>query len=103
MAFLGDSDIDAMLTDLSALDGTVDVTIGGTTVKGLYDEEAQELLGGDMPGVIGTDKVVHVKTGALSGLVPGVSITVGGTAYKAREVLPYGDGAMTRVFLSSTS
>ena len=33
------------------------------------------------------------------GLASGASLTVGGTAYVVLKVLPYGDGAMTRVAL----
>jgi len=99
MSFLGESDIAAMLADLSAAEGAVDVTIGDTTVTGLLDQEAVELLGGEMPGVIAADEMVHIRTGTLPGLVSGVAITVGGTSYKVLKIMPYGDGAMTRIAL----
>ena len=99
MSFLGESDIAAMLADLAAAGGGVDVTLGATTVTGLLDREAAELLGGEMPAVIAADEVVHVQSVALSGLVSGSPITVGGTDYVVLKVLPYGDGAMTRIAL----
>jgi hypothetical protein len=95
----GADDIAAILADLAAAGGTVTVTIGASTVTGLRDREAVEILGGDMPGPVGVEESVHVQSGTLSGLVSGASITVGGTAYVVREVLVYGDGAMTRVLL----
>jgi hypothetical protein len=99
MSFLGESDITAMLADLAAAGGGVDVALGSTTVHGLLDREASEIFGGDMPAVVAADEVVHVRSGALSGLASGVSIYVGGVAYVVLKVLPYGDGAMTRIAL----
>jgi hypothetical protein len=99
MPFLGESDIAAMLADLAAAGGGVEVTLGATTVHGLLDREAVELFGGEMPAVIAADDVVHVQSGALPGLASGASISVGGIAYVVLKVLPYGDGAMTRIAL----
>ncbi len=95
----GGLDIPAMLADLAEADGVVEVTLGGTTVFGLLDREAIEILGGEMPAVVAADEIVHVQSGALPGLKSGVPITVDGTAYVVLKVLPYGDGAMVRVVL----
>ncbi|MFH1845186.1 MAG: hypothetical protein ABIF77_18525 [bacterium] len=97
--FLGESDITAILVDLAEAGGGVEVTLGATTVTGLLDREAVEILGGEMPAVVAADETVHVQSGALPGLVSGAAITVGGAAYTVLKVLPYGDGAMTRVAL----
>lgn len=99
MTFLGESDIAAMLADLTSAGGGVEVTLGSTTVHGILDREAVELFGGEMPAVIAADEVVHVQSGALAGLASGVSITVEGVAYVVLKALPYGDGAMTRIAL----
>ena len=99
MGFLGETDIAAMLADLAAAGGGVDVTLGATTVTGLLDREAAELLGGEMPAVVAADEIVHVQSGTLPGLASGMPITVGGTSYVILKVLPYGDGAMTRIAL----
>jgi len=99
MTVLGESDIAVMLADLAAAGGGVDVTLRSATVKGLLDREAAELFGGEMPGVVSADEVVHVQSGALPGLASGASINVGGVAYVVLKVLPYGDGAMSRVAL----
>jgi hypothetical protein len=99
MSFLGESDIAAMLADLAVAGGGVEVTLGATTVHGLLDREAVELFGGEMSAVIAADEVVHVQSGAIAGLSSGASITVAGVAYVVLKVLPYGDGAMTRVAL----
>ena len=99
MSFLGESDIATMLADLAATGGGIDVALGETTLTGLLDREAVELLGGEMPAVVAADEVVHVQSGTLPGLASGASITVGGVAYVVLKVLPYGDGAMTRIAL----
>ena len=99
MTFLGESDIASMLSDLAAAGGGVQVTLGTTTVTGLLDREALEILGGEMPAVVAADEIVHVQSESLPGLASGVSITVGGTDYVVLKVLPYGDGAMTRIAL----
>ncbi len=97
--YLGESDITAILADLAAAGGGVEVTLGGTTVTGLLDREAIEILGDQMPGVIAAEEMVHVQSEVLPGLQSGAAITVGGTAYTVLKVLPYGDGAMVRVAL----
>lgn len=99
MTVLGASDVTAMIADLAIAGGTVAVVLGANTVQGLYDREAAELLGGEMPGSVSSDEAVHVVTGSLAGLAAGASVTVGGVSYKVRELTPYGDGAMTRVAL----
>ena len=97
--YLGESDITAILADLAAAGGGVQVTFGGVTVTGLLDREAIELLGDQMPAVVAAEHVVHIQDGVLPGLQSGAAITVGGTAYVVLKVLPYGDGAMVRVLL----
>lgn len=97
--FLGESDITAILADLADAGGGVEVTLGATTVTGLLDREAVEILGGEMPAVVAADETVHVQSGVLPGLVSGAAIIVGGAAYTVLKVLPYGDGALTRVAL----
>jgi len=99
MGFLGETDIAAMLADLADAGGGVDVTLGATTVTGLLDREAAELLGGEMPAVVAADEIVHIQSDALPGLTSGSPISVGDTDYVVLKVLPYGDGAMTRVAL----
>lgn len=98
---LGTADIQAMLDDLERSGATIDVCLGSTTVLGLWDHEALEVLGGEMPGAIANDLAVHIATGSLPGLRSGSAITVNGTPHIVREILPYGDGAMTRVALRS--
>ncbi len=97
--YLGESDITAILADLAAAGGGVEVTLGAVTVTGLLDREAVEILGDQMPSVVAAEQAVHVQDGALPGLQPGAAITVGGIAYVVLKVLPYGDGAMVRVLL----
>lgn len=103
MSFLGGPDIADVLADLALVGGTVTVVIGGTTVSGILDREAVEVLGDEMPGVVSDEEIVHVQTGVLPGLTSGASITVGGFPYVVQKALPYGDGAMTRVVLRKFS
>ena len=95
----GGLDIPAMLADLAEADGVVEVTLGDVTVLGLFDREAVEILGGEMPAVVASDEIVHVQSWVLPGLQSGSAITVGGTAYTVLKILPYGDGAMVRIAL----
>ncbi len=99
MTFLGGSDIPEVLADLALVGGTVSVTLGETTVTGVLDREAVEVLADEMPGAISEAEVVHVQAGALPGLTSGAAITVGGFPYVVQKALPYGDGAMTRIVL----
>jgi hypothetical protein len=99
VTFLGESDIAAMLADLAAAGGAVEVILGAAKTTGLDDRQAAEVFGGEMPGVISMDEGVHVQTGALPGLASGSAITVDGVARVVREATPYGDGAMTRIAL----
>ncbi len=95
----GGFDIPAILADLAEAGGVVEVTLGDTTVFGLLDREAVEILGGEMPAVVAADEIVHIQSGVLPDLQSGASITVDGTGYSVLKVLPYGDGAMVRVAL----
>ncbi len=97
--FLGEADIAEMLADLKQAGGTVDVALAGTTVIGLRDNQAAQLFEGEMPSLISNEESVHVQTGSLPGLTSGSALTVNGVARVARECLPYGDGAMTRIML----
>jgi len=103
--FLGESDIDAMLADLAEADSTVEVTLGATTVTGLFDRAAVQFFDGDMPTVISESEAVHVRAGSLPGLEPGASITITigttSTTYSVLRVLKYGDGAMERIALTT--
>jgi L-fucose isomerase-like protein len=96
---LGESDVAAMLADLAQAGGGVTVTLGTATTTGLLNHEAMEILGGEMPGVVAADDVVHVRSGVLPGLASGASITVDGTEFKVMQVFPYDDGAMVRIAL----
>jgi len=99
VSVLGEEDVAAMLDDLAEAGGGVDVTLAATTVTGLLDREAVEILGGEMPTVVAADETVHVRSAALPGLASGAPVTVGGVDYVVLKVLSYGDGAMTRIAL----
>jgi hypothetical protein len=96
---LGESDIAAIMDDLKRSGATVEVTFGSIKTTGLFDHDAVELFGGDMPPVIGADNILHVQATSLPGLASGNALTVDGGSYSVLKVLPYGDGAMIRVAL----
>jgi len=104
---LGEEDIDEMLADQLMVDGAVEVTLGATKVTGLLDRAAVQFYDGEMPTMIAEGEAVHVKTGSLPGLeeenAP-ISVTEGTTTthYTVLRLLPYGDGAMTRIALTKT-
>ena len=81
----------------------VDVTYGGTTVKGIVDEMDEAALAGQAVSQLGRQRSVLIATGSLSPDPEG-SITVDGTTYvvyDVREEPP--DGRFTRVFLTNAS
>ena len=101
MGHLGENDIAEMLSDLSGASATVAVTFGSATVTGLKDTVALQIFDGDMPTVIPEAESVNIVAGSLSDLEPGSIITIDGTSYKVLRVLPYGDGAMERLALTT--
>lgn len=95
---LGDDDIDAILADLKALGEAVDVVLGANTVQGVF-RGSQELLSGE-GGQVERVPVVEIKTG-LAGLAIGATLTVGGTNYTVRDVVPGDDAGMVTVVLAA--
>jgi hypothetical protein len=106
---LGDADINEMLADLAEAGSAVEVTLGSTTVTGLFDRAAVQIFDGEMPTLIPDGEALHIKAGSLPGLVPAAMLTVtfpgaaAGTDYKVLRILPYGDGAVVRVALTQTT
>ena len=80
MAF-GDNDLDLFFVDFG-----VPVVLGAATFDGILDDGSIELLGdGERGAVVGTDKVVLVKTSDVPGSADaGTDLTVDGTAYTLR-------------------
>lgn len=101
MGHLGEEDLIPMLDGFSEASATVAVTFGAITVTGLYDRVALQVFDGDMPTVIPDGESVHIVAGSLTDLAPGDSITVDGVSYKVLRILPYGDGAMERLALTT--
>lgn len=99
MGVLGAADIAEVLADLAAAGGAVEVTLGSTTVTGLFDRTTIQIFDGDMPTALVDGESVHIQAGTLPGLKPGSALTVDDVAYKALRVLAYGEGAMVRIAL----
>lgn len=91
-------DLDFILGDF---DG-VDVTKGGTTVKGKKDEQDAIAQDGSGQEVVIRQTSVVIRTGALA-LADDDQITVDGVAARVRGVpLLLDDGKMTRVIYART-
>jgi hypothetical protein len=95
----GEADIAAIMADLAEAGACVEVQFDGQKTQGLYDHEAVEILGAEMPAIVAADQVVHIQQGQLQGLDSGALVIVDGVSYRILKALPYGDGAMVRVAL----
>lgn len=96
----GDADLDIFTADFG-----VSVTFAGAPagLKGIRD--INDLVSPDeqaLAGVHATDRVVLVKTSAVSALRVGSAITVDGTNYTVSNRAKIDDGAFTLLFLLDT-
>ena len=98
---LGEADIPAMIADLADADSAVEVTLGATTVMGLFDRAAVQFFDGEMATLIAPGEAVHIPADSLPDLEPGAAVTVEGVSFKVLRILPYGDGAMVRIALTT--
>lgn len=97
MPLFDSTDLDALADDL----GTIDVTIGATTVSGFLDHTDVEVLPGNGAPQYAERIVVKVRTGALPGLEVGAAITVDGDDYTVSLVRRIQDGAFTEILLDT--
>ncbi|HEX6940896.1 MAG TPA: hypothetical protein VF158_15875 [Longimicrobiales bacterium] len=99
MAIQSIAEIEAMLQ----VTGGVPVTLDGGSWKGAeptyghLDRTAVELDGGRG---YGTRIVLTIPTGALPGLALDKTPVVDGVTYRARDIVPIEDGALTQVLLA---
>ena len=88
------------LRQMIAALGGVDITIGGTTVKGLLRKpdapffEAQDT---DSELVDGRVVTALVVSGDLSGLAVGAAATVNGESMRVHRYMAESDGSVTRI------
>lgn len=96
MAF-GEADLlGAFLTDFA-----VPVVLGLATTRGILDQETAAELDGIARAADVEQLSVLVKTGVLTSLGIGSSLTVDGVAYVVRDVRREPpDGALTRIWLA---
>jgi hypothetical protein len=107
MSQLGAADIAALIADLNTAGGAVDITLGQDTINGVRDSDAVEFFGAEAPAVRGDDLALHVETAAIPATwVPGETVVVDDDddnfddqPFVIRELVTYGDGAMTRLHL----
>src|SRR5512138_1255710 len=87
------SDLDAILAEAGEV-----VVLGPDTTHGIVRRpDASELEASGAGSLITRQVVVTVRTGALTALATGATITVGGTAYRVRDHLAVEHGATTRI------
>jgi hypothetical protein len=87
------SDLDAILTEAGE-----QVVLGPDTAYGIVRRpDASELEASGAGSLIARQVVVTVRTGALTALATGATITVGGTAYRVREHLAVEHGVKTQI------
>ena len=96
---LGSSYVPGMIAALKAAGGTVSMTVSGVAGDVLVDFDDASFAG-DGAGPSGANRAVVVPAGLFPALVPGVAVTLDGSAYKARSVVPLDDGALLRVEVS---
>jgi hypothetical protein len=77
----------------------VDVVFGALKTKGVLDHETTVQDMGDQMAVLGSTLSLGIRTASLPGLKKASSVSVGGVAYKVRELRKVDDGLITRVFL----
>jgi hypothetical protein len=75
------------------------VVVSGVTGKGLLDLDAVVLEDPTTGAGLERCPSLLVRTGAFPALARGVAITVAGTAYTVRDLLPMDDGEITRVLM----
>lgn len=78
---------------------SVPVVFGSITTSGLYDHDAT-LIEDAVGEVKRESRVVIVRTGVLTNAKQNSRITVDGTSYEIRQVLPMEDGSLTRYLLA---
>ena len=91
--FFEENDIQPMIDDFG-----VDVTIQGTTLRGLLDIVTYNLNEGHGAPVLSSIIRVSVKTKAFPSVTIGDPIRADGVALKIREYSKVGDGALTEIY-----
>lgn len=82
----------ADLEQLFANDFSVAATHNSATVRGIFDNPYRPAeLGGEV-GVAGTDPMFTCRSSQISSAVEGDTITISGTNYTIREIMPDGTG-----------
>lgn len=79
-----------------------DVSVGGSTTKGIVDKETVERLEGWTTHVSPTDIVITIQTDSLPAAAPSVPLNTDATDYLIREVRLIDDGALTQLLVALT-
>ncbi|HEY9229341.1 MAG TPA: hypothetical protein VIP11_22020 [Gemmatimonadaceae bacterium] len=83
MAIHSDSDLDFMLRDAG-----VPVSLGGASTYGIFRRAGEMIEDGQGGYVPANHRVLTVREGTLPGLAEDVNVTIDGTSYRVRNLLP---------------
>lgn len=73
---------------------------GAQATRSYFDDDGvmmEDETGRDVPR---RTRVAIIRTGSVTGLVEGSTVTVAGVSYQVRRALPMEDGLLTRVFVA---
>lgn len=76
---------------------SVAVSIGASSTRGFFDWQDTTVQDSSGFDVFIRQRVVTIRTGTLTGLVNGASITVDGTSYRVHDINHEGDGNVLKV------
>ena len=82
----------ADLEQLFANDFSIAATHSGSTVRGIFDNEYSEADPGGEVGFTSSEPRFTCRTSEISSAVTGDTITISGTIYTIREIMPDGTG-----------
>ena len=88
----------ADLEQLFANDFSIAATYNSGTVRGIFDNQYSSVDAGGEVDFASSDPTVSCETSDVSAAVEGETITISGTNYTIREVMPDGTG-MTELVL----
>lgn len=78
----------------------VDVKIGRSSSRGLFDDDTAIIEDGTGEGVERRTRSVLIRAGTLAGLAVGATMRVDGVDYEVRRLLTVDDGQLTRVLVA---
>ena len=76
---------------------------GTQTTRCLFDDESAVVEDESGRDITRRVRIAMIRTGSITGLVDGATVSVAGSTYQVRRVLPADDGLLQRVLLAGAS